>query len=59
MTMTRSEMLEELAYLKRRCQTHREHGLAGRWNYSLPRHWADLRRYEALKAELEKMESKP
>lgn len=54
--MTRSEMQSELAYLKRRCQTHRQHGLSGHFAYSLPRHWADLRRYEALKAELEKVD---
>lgn len=58
--MTRSEMQEEVAYLKRLCMRWREQGLAGHWAYSLPRHEADLRKYHALKAELDKLdENKP
>lgn len=54
--MTKAEMQDQVAFLKRLCIHWREQGLSGHWAYSLPRHWADLRKHHALKAELDKMD---
>ena len=54
--MTRDELQAEIAYLKRLCIHLRELGLARHWAYSLPKHQAELRKYHALKAELDKLD---